>query len=62
MEIVGQGVSALVDVDAGGVGGGVDDADFGRGGVADDGLAAGERCEGGCGGGESDEMTCGECG
>jgi len=55
-QVVGDCVIALVDVDAGGIGRGVDDADLRGGGAADDGLATsegGEDC-GGCR--ETDEM------
>lgn len=49
-EIVGDRVVALVDVDAGRVGRGVDDANLRSGGAADDGLATGEHDQqcGGC--------------
>jgi hypothetical protein len=52
-EVVGDGVAALIDIEAGSVGRGIDDADLRQGGVADDALAASENTEDGSNRGET---------
>jgi hypothetical protein len=52
-EVIGDGVGALVDVEAGGVGRGVDDADLRQGRIADDALATSESTSNGSDRGET---------